>query len=116
MNNMFPPINANLRQSSDDIRGVGGAPEIHSASKQQNIRRQQQPMDQQRRSPLRSNSLVQSPATRYATAAAAAAGVPTPSASISPLVRSPSFVQTGSSAQFEPAKSEFHVTMISCFD
>ena len=70
-------------------------------------------MDQQRRSPFRSNSLIQSPATRYATAAA---GVPMPSASISPLVRSPSFVPTGSSAQFEPAKSEFNVTIIFCFD
>jgi hypothetical protein len=37
--------------------------------------------------------------------------VQSPSVSISPLVRSPSFVQTGSSGQFEPAKSELDVTI-----
>ncbi|CAF3079611.1 unnamed protein product [Rotaria sp. Silwood2] len=107
MNNMFPPINPHSRPPSEDLRGVStnGPTEIHSASKQQQIRRQQQTIDQQRRSPLRSNSLLPTTASRYVTvAAAAAAAVPSPSVSVSPLVRSPSFVQTGTSAQFEPAK------------
>ncbi|CAF2985604.1 unnamed protein product [Rotaria socialis] len=110
MNNMFPPINPHSRPPSEDLRGVGtnGTTEIHSASKQQQIRRQQQQqtIDQQRRSPLRSNSLLTTTASRYVTAAAAAAAaaVSSPSVSVSPLVRSPSFVQNGSSAQFEPAK------------
>ncbi|CAF3671267.1 unnamed protein product [Rotaria sp. Silwood1] len=108
MNNMFPPINPHSRPPSEDLRGVNtnGPTEIHSASKQQQIRRQQQTIDQQRRSPLRSNSLLPTTTNRYVTAAAAAAAaVPSPSVSVSPLVRSPSFVQTGcSSAQFEPAK------------
>ncbi|CAF3569501.1 unnamed protein product [Rotaria sordida] len=109
MNNMFPPINPHSRPPSEDLRGVStnGPTEINSNSKQQHIRRQHQTIDQQRRSPLRSNSLLPSTASRYvtvATAAAAAAAVPSPSVSVSPLVRSPSFVQTGSSAQFEPAK------------
>lgn len=112
MNNIFPPINPHSRPPSEDLRAVGtnATNEIHSAAKQQQIRRQQQTMDQQRRSPLRSNSLLTSTANRYVTAAAAAAvaaaAVPSPSVSVSPLVRSPSFVQNGSSAQFEPAKSE----------
>jgi hypothetical protein len=107
---MFPPINAHSRPPSEDLRGVvtGGTTEIQSASKQHQIRRQQQQsMDQQRRSALRSNSFIPSTASRYVSAAAAAAAaVQSPSVSISPLVRSPSFVQTGSSGQFEPAKSE----------
>ncbi len=111
---MFPPINGHSRPPSEDLNGVGttGATEIHSASKQHQIRRQQQVMDQHRRSPLRSNSLVPSTSNRYVSAAAAAAAaVQSPSVSISPLVRSPSFVQTGSSGQFEPAKSELDVTI-----
>jgi hypothetical protein len=116
MNNMFPPINGHSRPPSEDLRGVGsnGSTEIHSASKQQQIRRQQQQqtIDQQRRSPLRSNSLLPSTANRYVTAvASAAAAVSSPSILISPLVRSPSFAQTGSSAQFEPAKSELDVAI-----
>lgn len=118
MNNIFPPINAHSRPPSEDLRGVGtnGTTEIHSASKQQQLRRQHQTIDQQRRSPLRSNSLLQSTASRYVTAAAAAAAVvSSPSVTISPLVRSPSFVQTGSSAQFEPPKSEQDRTNRSTF-
>lgn len=109
---MFPPINTHSRPTSEDLRGVtnGGTTEIHSATKQNQIRRQQQQQSmeqQQRRSPLRSNSLLPSTSSRYVSAAAAAAAaVQSPSVSISPLVRSPSFVQTGTPAQFEPAKSE----------
>ncbi|CAF1090526.1 unnamed protein product [Rotaria sp. Silwood1] len=52
---MFPPINAHPRPPSEDLHGVssGGVADINSASKQQQIRRQQLTMDQQRRSPLR---------------------------------------------------------------
>src|SRR5262245_12890057 len=77
MNNMFPPINTHSRPPSEDLNGVssGGAADIHSASKQQQIRRQQQTIDQQRRSPLRSNSLRTTPITtnRYVTATTAVA-------------------------------------------
>lgn len=112
---MFPPINPHSRPPSEDLRGVttNGSAEMHSAAKQQQIRRQQT-IENQRRSPLRSNSLLPSTASRYVTAAAAAAAataVPSPSVSVSPLVRSPSFVQNGPSAQFEPAKSELDVTI-----
>jgi len=60
MNNMFPPINTHSRPPSEDLHGVssGGVADTHSASKQQQIRRNQQTIDQQRRSPLRSNSLL----------------------------------------------------------
>ncbi|CAM4949726.1 unnamed protein product [Rotaria socialis] len=52
---MFPPINAHSRPPSEDLHGVssGGVADIHSASKHQQIRRQQLTVDQQRRSPLR---------------------------------------------------------------
>ncbi|CAM4778684.1 unnamed protein product [Rotaria magnacalcarata] len=55
INNMFPPINAHSRPPSEDLHGVssGGVADIHSASKHQQIRRQQLTVDQQRRSPLR---------------------------------------------------------------
>jgi hypothetical protein len=55
MNNLFPPINGHSRPPSEDLHGVssGGVADIHSASKQQQIRRPPQTMDQQRRSPLR---------------------------------------------------------------
>lgn len=107
---MFPPINSHSRPPSEDLRANTNG-ETNSASKQNSIRRQQSTIEQQRRSPMRSNSLVPSTATRYLSAAAAAAAAAatttttqTPSESVSPLARSPSFVQTGSSAQFEPAK------------
>jgi hypothetical protein len=94
MNNMFPPINAHSRPTSEDLHGVssGAVADIHSASKQQQIRRQQQTVDQQRRSPLRSNSLQTTTSTtnKYVTAAAAVAV---------PLY----------SGQFEPAKSELDI-------
>lgn len=112
---MFPPINFHSRPTSEDLHGVGngGTQEIHSVAKQNQIRRQQHTTEQQRRSPLRSNSLIPSTSSRYVSAAAAAAAaVQSPSVSISPLVRSPSFVQTGSPAQFEPAKSELVLIII----
>ncbi len=117
---MFPPISSQqTRPASEDLNGVGttsGAAEIQSPSKQNQIRRQQQQQttDQQRRTPLRSNSLIPSTTSRYvsSTAAVATAAVQSPSVSISPLVRSPSFVQTGTSAQYEPAKSELDVTIL----
>lgn len=109
---MFPPINSNSRPTSEDLRAVvtNGTTDIHSTSKQNQIRRQQT-IDQQRRSPLRSNSLIPSTSGRYVSAAAATAvaTAQTPSVSVSPLVRSPSFVQPGTTVitgQFEPAKSE----------
>ncbi len=112
---MFPPINSHSRPPSEDLRAAvtGSTNEIHPSSRQNQVRRQQQTLDQQqRRSPLRSNSLAPTTSSRYiSAAAAAAAAVQSPSVSISPLVRSPSFVQTGSSAQFEPAKSEIDVTI-----
>ncbi len=110
---MFPPISSQSRPPSEDLHGAGtpnGTVEIHSASKQNQIRRQQQTIDQQRRIPLRSNSLMPSTTSRYVSATAAtAAAVQSPSVSISPLVRSPSLVQTGPAAQYEPAKSELDV-------
>jgi len=94
---MFPPINTHSRPPSEDLHGVssGGIADIHSVSKQQQIRRQQQTIDQQRRSPLRSNSLltITTARNRYITTAAAVA------------VRSSSFVQTGS----ESTKSELDI-------
>lgn len=104
---MFPAISAQSRPPSEDLRASGNV-EVHAAASKQNQIRRQQPIEQQRRSPLRSNSLIASTATRYLSAAAAAvaATAQTPSDSVAPLVRSPSFVQTGTSAQFEPAKSE----------
>ena len=111
---MFPPINSNSRPTSEDLRAVvtNGTTEIHSTSKSNQIRRQQT-IEPQRRSPLRSNSLIPSTSGRYVSAAAAAtavATVQTPSVLVSPLVRSPSFVQPGPTTtitgQFEPAKSE----------
>jgi hypothetical protein len=75
MNNLFPPINGHSRPPSEDLHGVssGGVADIHSASKQQQIRRPPQTMDQQRRSPLRSNSLLTTATARkrYLTTAAA---------------------------------------------
>lgn len=55
MNNVFPPINTHSRPPSEDLHGVTstGIGDIHSASKHQQIRRQQATIDQQRRSPLR---------------------------------------------------------------
>jgi hypothetical protein len=60
---MFPPINTHSRPPSEDLHGVssGGVADIPSASKQQQIRRQPHTIDQQRRSPLRSNSLLTPP-------------------------------------------------------
>ena len=113
MNNIFPPINGHSRPPSEDLRAVGST-DIQSStqktsqpyrrSSQQNVMEQQQ----QRRTPLRSTSLLPSTGTRYVTAAAAAAAaVASSSATGSPLLRSPSFVQTaGTSTQFEPAKSK----------
>ena len=81
MNNMFPPINTHSRPPSEDLPGVsaGGVADIHSASKHQQIRRQQQTIDQQRRSPLRSNSLQTNTTTTASRRAAAAVAVPMPS-------------------------------------
>ncbi len=109
---MFPQIGSNSRTPSEDLRGAStnGTTEIPSASKQNQIRRQQT-MDQQRRSPLRSNSLLPTSSRYISAAAATAATIQSPSVSNSPLVRSPSFVQTGSSGQFEPPKSELDVTI-----
>lgn len=67
MNNMFPPINTHSRPPSEDLHGVssgGIATDIHSPSKHQQIRRNQQTIDQQRRSPLRSNSLLTTPTAK----------------------------------------------------
>jgi len=66
MNNMFPPINTHSRPPSEDLHGVssGGIADIHSASKHQQSRRNQQTIDQQRRSPLRSNSLLTTPTAK----------------------------------------------------
>lgn len=113
MNNIFPPINGHSRPPSEDLRAVGST-DIQSSTQKnsQPFRRssQQNSMEQQqqRRTPLRSTSLLPSTGTRYVTAAAAAAAaVATSSATGSPLLRSPSFVQTaGTSTQFEPAKSK----------
>jgi len=60
MNNVFPPINTHSRPPSEDLNGVTstGIADIHSASKHQQMRRQQATIDQQRRSPLRSNSFL----------------------------------------------------------
>lgn len=108
---MFPPINSHSRPPSEDLRANTNG-ELNSTSKQNSTRRQQQQqqtIEQHRRSPMRSNSLVPTTATRYLSAAAAAAAataVQIPTESVSSLARSPSFVQTGSAVQFEPAKSE----------
>ena len=106
INNVFPPINS--RPTSEDLRGIStaGATEIHATSKQHPIRRQAQTIDQHRRSPLRSNTFISPTSIRYPSApsAAAATAVQPLSVSISPLVRSPSLVQTGS------AKSELDIT------
>jgi hypothetical protein len=92
MNNMFPPINTHSRPPSEDLHGVssGGVADIRSASKHQQIRRQQHTLDQQRRSPLRSNSLLTTTTskTRYTVKAAAVA------------------VPMSSSGQFKADKSE----------
>ena len=113
MNNIFPPINGHSRPTSEDLR-AGGSADIQSSTPKnsQPFRRsiQQNSMEpqQQRRTPMRSSSLLPSTGTRYVTAAAAAAAaVASSSANGSPLLRSPSFVQTGgTSTQFEPAKSK----------
>ncbi len=79
MNNMFPPINTHSRPPSEDLHGVGsgGAVDIHSASKNQQVRRQPQTLDQQRRSPLRSNSLLTTTTSKARqTVKAAAVAVP----------------------------------------
>lgn len=115
MNNIFPPINGHSRPPSEDLRAVGSSEIPTSTSKtNQPIRRssQQNLMEQQRRTPLRSSSLLPSSGARYVTAAAAAAAaVASPNPTGSPLLRSPSFVQTAaSSTQFEPAKSECQMT------
>lgn len=108
---MFPPIGSHSRPPSEDLRGTAtnGTPEIHSSLRQHQSRRSQNTVDHQRRSPLRSNSLIPSTSTRYPSTAIAVATpitIQSPSTSTSLLVRSPSFVQNGSSASFEPAKSE----------
>jgi hypothetical protein len=97
MNNVFPPINTHSRPPSEDLRGVssGGGVDIHSASKHQQIRRQQQTMDQQRRSPLRSNSLLTiatTPRNRFSTNSAAVAD------------------SMSSSGKLDPNKSELDIT------
>lgn len=111
INNVFPPINGHSRSPSEELRRTSTNPtvEMHSASKSQQLRRQQHNVEQNRRTPLRSSSLLPSNGTRYVTAAAAAAAASAagqPTTSASPLLRSPSFVQTGATAQFEPAKSK----------
>lgn len=97
MNNMFPPINTHSRPPSEDLHGVNGSgvADIHSASKHQQIRRQQQTIDQQRRSPLRSNSLLTTTTTsktRFTSKAAAVA------------------VQMSAQRQFESNKSELDIS------
>lgn len=103
MNNMFPPINTHSRPPSEDLPGVsnGGIPDIHSASKHQQIRRQQQQtIDQQRRSPLRSNSLLTHSTTSTSRNAAAVA------------VRMPSSGQNLSNkSELEISPKSFHRTM-----
>ncbi|CAF2145001.1 unnamed protein product [Rotaria magnacalcarata] len=101
---MFPPINAHSRPPSEDLHGVssGGVADIHSASKHQQIRRQQLTVDQQRRSPLRSKSSLSTTAsmkTRYVKAPTAVA-VPMPS----PLARSLKILRTGTPSTIESIK------------
>ena len=111
MNNIFPPINGHSRPPSEDLHGLTttGSVDMHSTSKPTQLRRQPHIIEPHRRTPLRSTSMLPTPATRYVTAAAAAAAaVASPSISGSPLLRSPSFVQTGASTQFEPAKSKLN--------
>lgn len=111
MNNIFPPINGHSRPPPEDLHGLTttGSVEMHSTSKPTQLRRQPHIIEPHRRTPLRNTSVLPTPATRYVTAAAAAAAaVASPSISGSPLLRSPSFVQTVASTQYEPAKSEFN--------
>jgi hypothetical protein len=111
---MLPPINTHSRSSLDDLRGVGtgGTSQISSPSKQPSIRRQQQTIDHQRRNPLRSNRLLASTGSKYVTTTPAAApAFSSPFVSVSSLTRASSIVQTKSSAQIEPVKSELNIPL-----
>jgi len=110
---MLPPINTHSRSSLDDLRGVGtgGTSQISSPSKQPSIRRQQT-IDHQRRNPLRSNRLLASTGSKYVTTTPAAApAFSSPFVSVSSLARASSIVQTKSSAQIEPVKSELNIPL-----
>jgi hypothetical protein len=105
MNNIFPPINGHSRLNSDELHGIitSGSAEMHATPKHQQVRRRHTG-EQQRRMPLRSNSLLPVTGTRYSTkatlsTAAAAAATSTIPMSASILVKS-------SSMQSELAKGE----------
>lgn len=100
MSNTLPPINAHARSSLDDVRGDGsGEPAGNALGTKHHQLRRQQPVDRNRRSPLRSNPLVTSTNGKYATTTS-------PFASNTSLVRSSSIVQSNSGAQVDSTRGK----------